>query len=104
VGTGILSARSCSSISSTLDSRNSGWRNSPRQALSSANDPHWIFCAPSQVRRRLSGRLVADVPAVFVGDKLAAKMTMKFVHSIAAGIFAVPGVATPAGAGKGFGL
>ena len=50
------------------------------------------------------GMLVADVPAVFVGDKFAAKIPMKFVHSIAAGIFAVLGIATLAGAGKGFGL
>jgi len=38
------------------------------------------------------GMLLADVPAVFVGDKFAAKMPMKLVHSIAAGIFAVMGL------------
>jgi putative Ca2+/H+ antiporter (TMEM165/GDT1 family) len=50
------------------------------------------------------GMLIADVPAVFVGDKFAAKIPMKLVHSIAAGIFALLGVATLAGAGKSLGL
>ena len=36
--------------------------------------------------------LLADVPAVFVGDKFATKMPMKLVHAIAAGIFAVMGL------------
>ena len=40
------------------------------------------------------GMLVADVPAVFVGSQFAAKIPMKLVHSVAAGIFAVMGVLT----------
>lgn len=40
------------------------------------------------------GMLIADVPAVFAGDKLAEKIPMKLVHSIAAAIFAVLGVVT----------
>ena len=40
------------------------------------------------------GMLIADVPAVFVGNRFAAKIPMKLVHSIAAGIFAVMGVLT----------
>ncbi len=40
------------------------------------------------------GMLIADVPAVFVGNKFAAKIPMKLVHAIAAGIFAVMGVLT----------
>ncbi len=40
------------------------------------------------------GMLIADVPAVFVGNKFAAKIPMKLVHSIAAGIFAVMGLLT----------
>jgi putative Ca2+/H+ antiporter (TMEM165/GDT1 family) len=40
------------------------------------------------------GMLVADVPAVFVGNRFAARIPMKLVHSIAAGIFAVMGVLT----------
>jgi putative Ca2+/H+ antiporter (TMEM165/GDT1 family) len=50
------------------------------------------------------GMLLADVPAVFAGDKLAAKIPMRLVHSIAAAMFALLGIATLAGAGAGFGL
>lgn len=50
------------------------------------------------------GMLIADVPAVFAGDKLAAKIPMKLVHTIAAAIFAVLGVATLLGAGAKLGL
>jgi Ca2+/H+ antiporter, TMEM165/GDT1 family len=50
------------------------------------------------------GMLIADVPAVFVGDKLASKIPMKLVHSIAAAVFAVLGVATLLGAGARWGL
>ncbi len=50
------------------------------------------------------GMLIADVPAVFVGDKLAAKIPMKLVHSIAAAIFAALGVATLLGAGSRLGF
>jgi len=46
------------------------------------------------------GMLIADVPAVFVGDKLASKIPMKLVHAIAAAIFALLGVATLLGAGS----
>ena len=40
------------------------------------------------------GMMLADVPAVFVGDRLAKKVPMKLVHGIAAAIFMVLGVAT----------
>src|SRR5690606_34663020 len=49
------------------------------------------------------GMLIADVPAVFVGDKLAAKIPMKLVHSIAAGIFVLLVVATLLGMGAKLG-
>ena len=49
------------------------------------------------------GMLIADVPAVFVGDRFAAKIPMKLVHSIAAAIFAILGIATLLGAGKAWG-
>jgi putative Ca2+/H+ antiporter (TMEM165/GDT1 family) len=38
------------------------------------------------------GMLLADVPAVFVGDRFAAKIPLKLVHGIAAAMFAVMGV------------
>ena len=50
------------------------------------------------------GMLIADVPAVFVGDRLADKIPMKLVHSIAAAIFAALGIATLFGAGERFGF
>ena len=49
------------------------------------------------------GMLVADVPAVFVGNRFAAKISMKLVHSIAAGIFALMGVLTLLGIDNLFG-
>ncbi len=50
------------------------------------------------------GMLIADVPAVFVGDKLASKIPMRLVHSIAAAVFALLGVATLLGAGSSLGF
>lgn len=50
------------------------------------------------------GMLIADMPAVFVGDKLANKIPMKLVHSIAAGVFALLGIATLLGASSKLGF
>lgn len=50
------------------------------------------------------GMLIADVPAVFVGDKLANRIPMRLVHTIAAAVFALLGVATLLGAGARFGF
>ena len=50
------------------------------------------------------GMLIADVPAVFIGDKLANKIPMKVVHSIAAAILAILGLATLIGAGSTLGF
>jgi len=50
------------------------------------------------------GMLIADVPAVFIGERLAARVPMKLVHAIAAAIFAVLGIATLLGLGSGLGL
>ena len=40
------------------------------------------------------GMLIADVPAVFVGDRFANKIPMKAVHCLAAAIFVVLGILT----------
>jgi putative Ca2+/H+ antiporter (TMEM165/GDT1 family) len=48
------------------------------------------------------GMLLADVPAVLVGNKFAAKIPMKLVHSIAAGIFALMGLLTLLGVDRSF--
>lgn len=50
------------------------------------------------------GMLIADVPAVFIGDKLAGRIPMRLVHGIAAAVFALLGIATLLGAGQGFGF
>ena len=50
------------------------------------------------------GMLIADVPAVFLGDRFSAKVPMKLVHAIAAALFALLGIVTLLGGGAGFGL
>ena len=48
------------------------------------------------------GMLIADMPAVFIGGKLARKVPMRLVHGIAAAIFAVLGVLTLLNVGRLF--
>jgi len=48
------------------------------------------------------GMLIADVPAVLIGNKFAQKIPMKLVHAIAAAIFALMGVLTLVGAERLF--
>lgn len=50
------------------------------------------------------GMMLANVPAVIMGDRIAGKMPVKLVHRIAAAIFAILGVATLLGAGKSLGF
>lgn len=50
------------------------------------------------------GMMVANVPAVIMGDKIADKMPVKLVHRIAAATFAFLGIATLLGAGAGLGF
>lgn len=51
-----------------------------------------------------AGMLIADVPAVFLGDKLADRIPMRLVHSVAAALFALLGIATLLGAGARLGF
>jgi Ca2+/H+ antiporter, TMEM165/GDT1 family len=46
------------------------------------------------------GMMVANVPAVLLGDKVAKKVPMRLVHAFAAAIFGVLGVATLLGLGS----
>jgi len=48
------------------------------------------------------GMMLANVPAVFLGDRIAQKVSMRLVHGIAAAIFAVLGVLTLLNVGKLF--
>ena len=50
------------------------------------------------------GMMIANVPAVLVGDKLAHKLPVRLVHGVAAAIFAILGLATLLGAGKSLGF
>jgi putative Ca2+/H+ antiporter (TMEM165/GDT1 family) len=50
------------------------------------------------------GMMIANVPAVLLGDRIAEKMPVRLVHGIAAAIFAVLGVATLMGAGEALGF
>jgi putative Ca2+/H+ antiporter (TMEM165/GDT1 family) len=45
------------------------------------------------------GMLIADVPAVFVGERFSSRIQMKLVHGIAAAIFAALGIAALLGVG-----
>ena len=50
------------------------------------------------------GMMLANVPAVLLGDKIARRMPVRMVHAVAAAIFAILGVATLLGAGERLGL
>jgi putative Ca2+/H+ antiporter (TMEM165/GDT1 family) len=50
------------------------------------------------------GMMIADVPAVFLGERFARRIPLRLVHSVAAAIFAVLGIATLAGLGRSLGL
>ena len=50
------------------------------------------------------GMMIANTPAVLLGDKLAGRLPVRLVHRIAATIFAVLGIATLLGAAEAVGL
>ena len=50
------------------------------------------------------GMMIANVPAVYFGERIANKISLKLVHGIAAALFLALGVATLLGAGKSFGF
>ena len=50
------------------------------------------------------GMMLANVPAVYLGGKIANRVSLKLVHGIAALVFAGLGVATLLGAGSNIGL
>jgi putative Ca2+/H+ antiporter (TMEM165/GDT1 family) len=50
------------------------------------------------------GMLIADVPAVFLGERFSKRIPMRLVHGVAALIFAALGVATLAGLGERLGF
>ena len=50
------------------------------------------------------GMMIANVPAVLLGDRIADRMPVRLVHCIAAAIFAILGIATLMGAGERLGF
>ena len=50
------------------------------------------------------GMMIANVPAVLLGDRIAHRMPVRLVHGVAAAIFALLGVATLMGAGSALGF
>jgi len=48
--------------------------------------------------------MLANVPAVYLGGRIADRLPVRLVHGIAAAVFAILGVATLLGAGARFGL
>lgn len=50
------------------------------------------------------GMMIANVPAVLLGDRIAHKMPVRAVHAVAAFIFAVLGILTLLGVGEKFGI
>jgi putative Ca2+/H+ antiporter (TMEM165/GDT1 family) len=49
------------------------------------------------------GMMIANVPAVLLGERIARHFPVRLVHGIAAAVFALIGVATLLGAGEGLG-
>ena len=58
----------------------------------------------SVVAGTTAGMMIANIPAVLLGDRIAKKVPVRLVHAIAAAIFAVLGVATLLGAGEALGF
>jgi len=50
------------------------------------------------------GMMLANVPAVVFGDRIAGRVPLKLVHGLAALVFAVLGIATLSGAGRSLGF
>ena len=50
------------------------------------------------------GMMLANVPAVILGDRIAHRMPVRLVHAVAAAIFAILGLATLFGAGASLGF
>lgn len=57
---------------------------------------------PAVVLGTTFGMMLANVPAVFLGERIAQKVSMRMVHGIAAAIFAVLGVLTLFNVGRLF--
>ncbi len=68
-------------------------------AMAARFDAAWVVILGTTL-----GMLIANVPAVYLGDRLAGRIPMKLVHGLAAAIFAVLGVLTLLGVGASLGV
>ena len=68
-------------------------------ALAARFDALWAVVAGTTL-----GMMLANVPAVYFGERIANKVPLTLVHAIAAAIFAALGVAALLGAGARFGF
>jgi putative Ca2+/H+ antiporter (TMEM165/GDT1 family) len=68
-------------------------------ALAARFDAMWAVVAGTTF-----GMMLANVPAVYFGERIANKVPLKLVHGIAAAIFATLGIATLLGAGARLGF
>lgn len=68
-------------------------------ALAAQYSAFWAVVAGTTL-----GMMIANVPAVVLGDRIADKMPVRLVHIIAACIFAVIGILTLWGVGERFGF
>ena len=50
------------------------------------------------------GMMIANVPAVYFGERIADKISLRLVHGIAAALFLALGIATLLGVGESFGF
>ncbi len=50
------------------------------------------------------GMMIANVPAVLLGDRIAQRMPVRLVHAVASALFAILGAATLFGAGEKLGF
>jgi len=50
------------------------------------------------------GMMIANVPAIYLGDRFAHRLPIRLIHLVAAAVFFALGVATLLGAGQGFGF
>ena len=77
---------------------------STRSVMSRCSDRKWLTWPVAVVMGTTLGMMIANVPAVLLGDRIAARMPVKLVHGIAAAIFLGLGIATLAGAGESLGI
>ncbi|MEY4284251.1 MAG: TMEM165/GDT1 family protein [Betaproteobacteria bacterium] len=68
-------------------------------AMAARFDTAWVVVVGTTL-----GMLIANVPAVYLGERLAGRIPMTLVHRIAAALFAVMGVMTLLGAGAELGF